>query len=684
MRDHCQLPLCSSSVPQQLMFTKSCVLGAALLTASVSSAQQSNGFDAAAAFGARQSVLDVSLSPDGKSIAYVAATAGPGSAVVTRDLAEGSKGRIALVASGKPEHIRGCNWVSADRLVCTVLGVVPSPINVAVGFFLEKSRLVAVDRSGGNMKILSTTNNEFSRAYQLSGGSVLDWLPDQEGMVLMSRTYVPDDHLGSRIVSKQEGLGVDLVDTRTLSVKTIEEPGSSTVYYVSDGRGTIRIVGKRLKSGPDGMDSGITGYWYRKQGSREWLKLSDYNWADQSGFLPLAVDHDLDIAYGYKEKDGATAIYSVKLDASLSENLVYAQPDVDVGGLIRIGRRNRVVGVSYATDFPHAVYFDPDIENLMKSLERALPHQKLKVVESSVDEQVLLVYAGSDADPGMYYVFDRPARQLHPLLAVRSELDGVKLAKVRPVMYPAADGVMVPGYLTLPAGQEEAKGLPAIVLPHGGPSARDYWGFDWLSQYFAARGFAVLQPNFRGSAGYGDAWLHDNGFKSWRVAIGDVLDAGHWLVAQGIADPARLSVLGWSYGGYAALQSAVTEPGLFKAVIAIAPVTDLEALKEEHRHWSDYRLVRDMVGEGPHVRDGSPARNADKIKVPVLLFHGGMDTKVAITQSRLMAERLSKAGVKNELITWDSLDHYLEDSDARTKMLRRSDEFLRQAFRAGQ
>jgi dipeptidyl aminopeptidase/acylaminoacyl peptidase len=339
-----------------------------------------------------------------------------------------------------------------------------------------------------------------------------------------------------------------------------------------------------------------------------------------------------------------------------------------------------VVGVSFATDVRQPVYFDPDIEKLMRSISRALPHQpQVQVVDSSVDENVLLIFAGSDDDPGVYYLFDRPSKQLRTFLVTRSELEGVKLAKVKSVTYPAGDGEMVPGYLTLPPGVDDRKGLPAIVLPHGGPSARDEWGFDWLSQYYASRGFAVLQPNFRGSTGYGDAWLHRNGFRSWRIAIGDVLDAGRWLVAQGIADPARLCVVGWSYGGYAALQSAVTDQGLFKAVVAIAPVTDLQTLKEEHRGWSDFYLVSDIIGEGPQVREGSPARNAEKIKVPVLLFHAALDRNVGIAQSRLMASRLESAGVRHELVTWDDLDHYLEDSAARTEMLRKSDAFLRQA-----
>jgi len=259
-------------------------------------------------------------------------------------------------------------------------------------------------------------------------------------------------------------------------------------------------------------------------------------------------------------------------------------------------------------------------------------------------------------------------------------LEGVKLAAVTPITYPASDGTSVPGYITYPVGKENAKGLPAIVLPHGGPGARDEWGFNWLAQYFAARGFVVLQPNFRGSSGYGDDWYETNGFRSWPTAIGDVLDAGRWLIAQGIADPGKLAVVGWSYGGYAALQSAVTDPGVFKAVVAIAPVTDLNDLVEQSRNFTNHALMQSFVGDSGTLHAGSPAENADKIKVPVLLFHGALDFNVAIGESRRMDDSLQRAGVKHELVTWDDLDHQLDDSGARADMLRKSDAFLRQAL----
>ncbi len=191
-----------------------------------------------------------------------------------------------------------------------------------------------------------------------------------------------------------------------------------------------------------------------------------------------------------------------------------------------------------------------------------------------------------------------------------------------------------------------------------------------------------MQPNFRGSAGYGADWFRENGFQNWKTAIGDVNDAGRWMVANG-ADPKRLAIFGWSYGGYAALQSNVVEPDLFKAVVAVAPVTDLDKLKADRRNWSDYAVVAQFVGEGPHIQEGSPARNASAIKAPVLMFHGDLDRNVDVEHARIMDGKLKGAGKASELHIYKNRDHYLEDGDIRTEMLRTSAAFLEKAF-AGQ
>jgi acetyl esterase/lipase len=633
-------------------------------------------FDAAAAFGARENVLNLSLAPDGATVAFVAATPGAGSAVFTLALKPAARPVPVLVANSNPDRLAQCNWVANDRLACQVYGVVAKQAEI-----LPYSRLVAVDSDGANQKPLSTVSNSYTHYYQLGGGGIVDLLPDLNGMILMSRHYVPDDHAGSIVGSKLEGMGIDQIDTRTLATKRIEPPNQLADEYLSDGHGTIRVMGLEHLDGGTGQMSGLTDYYYRAQASRDWHPLSSYDSLNRTGFAPLAVDRDRNIAYGVKKQDGRSALYSIVLDGSMQENLVFARPDVDVDELVLIGRRNRAVGVNFATEFRNTIYFDQDIAKEVKAIQNVLPMRSMVgIVDSSADERKLLVFASRDDNPGVYYIYDRQQRTLETLFATRSELRGVRLAKVQAVNYQARDGTAIPAYLTLPPGVEVAKGLPSIVMPHGGPSARDYWGFDWLAQFFAARGYVVIQPNYRGSAGYGDSWYENNGFQSWPVAISDVLDAGRWLVSQGIADPARLGIVGWSYGGYAALQSAVVDPGLFKAVVAIAPVTDLQQLKDDRQYWTDHEVVSRFVGTGPHVRQGSPARNADKIKAPVLLFQGTFDRNVTITHSRMMARSLHAAKVPSELVTYDGLDHQIDDSNARTDMLRKSDAFLRKAF----
>ena len=647
---------------------------ALMLLAGMYSVPSTAQTDAAAAFGARKQIVSVSMSPSGNRIAYLSALGARGMALMVVDLAGDAKPKAILAASGKPEQFSNCEWVSDTRIICRSIETFRTDGRADAGF-----TLFAVNWDGSNLKRVSIKQGAGALYYSRFGGNLVDLLPGDDGAVLIGRQYVPEQQAGSLVSKSDDGYGVDRIDTATLETRRVVKPLRSAGEFISDGRGVVRIMGS-LRSTGVGYAQTNTKYSYRLRDKTEWVPLSEYDWITEQGFNPYAVDAIENVAYGFDKIDGRHALVKVALDGSGKRATVFSRPDVDVDDLVMLGRQRRVVGVSFSTEKRQVGYFDPGLVRLSNGLRKALPNAGIVgFTGANSDDSKLIVWMGSDTDPGRYYRLDRKSGSMGELFAERPQLAGYKLAEVKPITYRASDGRMIPGYLTLPVGSS-GKNLPAIVMPHGGPGTRDEWGFDWLAQFYVNRGFAVLQPNYRGSAGYGDAWFRNMGFKAWNVAIGDVADAGRWLVQQGIASPSKLAVVGWSYGGYAALQSGVVDPDLFKAIVAIAPVTDLDRLKTDAKDFWNYTTVEKMVGSGPHIDAGSPARNARTIRAPVLLFHGDTDLNVDIGHSRLMADRLRAAGKTVQLREFPDLAHDIADSSARATMLSESDIFLRKAL----
>ena len=649
------------------------VAGAALASSAQAADAPAGG--AAAAFGARQQVESVSISPDGKMIAIIEPTTGRGAALLVANLDGTPVLKPIMASSGSPDRLQSCAWTDNTRLVCSIY-----MINTIYAERHGVSRLLAVNSDGSGVRELTASSNGTALAVLLYGGGVIDWSGNgSDGSVLLNRWYVPEETTGTLLASNSNGLGVELVDTRTLKRRNVVPPNEAAENYITDGHGAVRVMAIHTRT-TLGVGDRTVRYLYHKKGSGEWLPLSETVVRDDktAGFEPVAVDPDLDVAYGFEAKDGRTALFKVALDGSLKKELVFERPDVDVSGVVQVGRQSRVVGVRWMTDKQHTAFFDPQLKQLETAFSRALQGMPVSFVDASADEQRLVLWAGSDTDPGHFYLFDKATKHLTEIAPVRPQLAGYKLATVSSISYPAGDGTMVPAYLTLPPGGT-GKNLPTIVMPHGGPESRDVWSFDYLAQYFANRGYAVLQPNFRGSTGYGEAWFAKNGYRSWRTAIGDVNDAGKWMVAQGIAKPDQLAIFGWSYGGFAALQSAVVDPSLFKAIIAVAPVTDIAAQRQWRvdRYHENPALMDERYGKGPEAAAGSPALHVDRFVAPVLLFHGDVDQNVDITQSRRMASRLKDAGKQVELVEFHGLDHQLEDDAAQTTLLGKADAFLR-------
>lgn len=633
------------------------------------------------AFGTRETTTGMDLSPNGGLAVFLGAGPGRTTIVYVADLAAGTTKPI-FYSKADPEALRWCNFASNTKLACGFTAIMMSEaaqLTTSNGL-ISASRTISIGIDGKNLKQLGQPSSQYDVGLRQFDGSIIDWRPGGDNQVLMTRLFLPEGYrdIPSNIQRTKHGVGVVKLNVDTLSTEIVEQPRDNVVEWMSDGQGRVRLMGTAELSA-ETFTTGRVKWSYRTIGSRDWKSLTDYVDTDASGapqFQPLAIDASINSLYALRKRNGRMVLTRIELTDTPVETVVAENPKVDIEGIVRSGDGKRVIGYTFVEDSRHTVYLDPEYRALSAALSRALPNQPMiDFITSSEDGSKLLLFAGTDIDPGRYFLFDKVKKSLGEIMAVRPNLAGRTLAEVKSITYAAADGTSIPAYLTLPPGREP-KNLPAVVLPHGGPSSRDEWGFDWLPQFLAARGYAVIQPEYRGSAGFGDTWLAQNGFKGWRTSIGDISAAARYLQKEGIAAPNRTAILGWSYGGYAALQSAATEPSLYKAVIAIAPVTDLSLLKTESDDFVARNQISDVVGGGANALEGSPLRRVAAIQAPVLLIHGDRDLNVGVAHSQRMQAALQSAGKQSEILTFAGLDHQLEDNEARAQMLTKIGQLL--------
>lgn len=341
------------------------------------------------------------------------------------------------------------------------------------------------------------------------------------------------------------------------------------------------------------------------------------------------------------------------------EELIESDPmnRVDFGGAIFAEATDDLVGTSYEDERVRLYFRDKGWEADYKLLQGKFPGKDIALGSSTADDRVMLITVSSDTDPGERYIFDRNTKKLELQYKVRERIPREHMASMKPVRYPSSDGLEIPAFLTLPKGAA-AKNLPTIVLPHGGPWARDSWGFNNLAQFMANRGYAVLQPNFRGSTGYGKKFLNA-GNKQWGDKMQDDVTWGvKYLVAQGIADPRRTGIMGGSYGGYATLAGVAFTPDLYGAAVAIvAPSNLITLLDSIPPYWEAGRIIFYERMGNPKTADGkaqlmrqSPLNSAQKIKTPLLVVQGANDPRVKKAESEQIVIALRDRGFPVEYI----------------------------------
>jgi len=379
-----------------------------------------------------------------------------------------------------------------------------------------------------------------------------------------------------------------------------------------------------------------------------WTVLADFD-ITRPGFTPVAFSADDQTLYVKAEDDdGYEALFAYDVEhRKLGEKLVGRRGFDVTGGLIFARGSHELLGIRIEADRPEVVWFNQEMARVQAGVDAALP-DTVNVMSGEPGGR-LLVFSFSDVDPGRYLLFEPATRRLEELFRTKPWIEPGRMSPMQSIRYQARDGLTIQAYLTLPKGRTAAN-LPLVALIHGGPYLRDHWRFDPQVQFLASLGYAVLQPNYRGSTGFGSKHFLA-GWRTWGLAMqDDITDGIGHLVSQGLVDPHRVCIKGASYGGYAALMGLVKEPSLFRYGIDWSGPSDIGL---EFSAWSDFSdsiwqrySMRQLVADPDTMREQlaqtSPLRQADRIKSPLLLIYGDKDRRVPIVHGEKMRDALEQ------------------------------------------
>lgn len=540
--------------------------------------------------------------------------------------------KIVKVSAGEGRSIRRYHWAGSRRVV----GELEEEYG-SVDYAIPTGELFAVDVDGKNDAYI----------FGLRGGGI-------SGDVVGSASFVrslPDDpeHVVIAVRDWRESEGSEIIKTYRLNVhnggldQEIAAPVSGDAQFLADRQGFVRYAA--VEHEYEHLQT-----FTRSPEKPEWKSLNEGELRNAI-LVPLALSKDSGTVYLDSDEGGEYRCL-VKQDLVAGTRVRLAcEAGTDLAdSLFSFDDDNEPIAAVFEGGIPKIRWLNSrnPSRRMLEALQDAFPGARAWPVSRTLDGSKVLVEVDSDRNPGDYYLFDTHTQAANFLISKAEWFDPEQMAEQRPIEFDARDGLRLHGFLTVPKGAD-ARNQPMVVLPHGGPfGVRDTWYWDEDAQMLASRGYTVLQVNFRGSGGYGKRFERA-GMQSWDHAmVDDITDGTHWAIAQGYADSDRICIFGASYGGYAALMSAVREPNLYRCAIGYAGIYDLERWKRDS-DVGDSKVGRtyisDFVGAGAEsLRAASPIIYLDRLKAAVMIVHGEEDTRAPFNQAKLLRDALIKRG----------------------------------------
>ena len=642
-------------------------------------AEASTGLQAAESFFRSPDIREARLSPSGKRLALLMGGAGRREGLFVLELDDLQRSRA--VARFDDADIRRFEWVNEDRLVFDIID-----LRAGSGDQRRASGLFSVRADGSEMRLLVQLTNPFFVSGRAAGREPLSWnhvllhVPTGQGAAA-EEVIVGRLEIGSGEVTSVTPLRLN-VDTGRVTQAYERRPTAQ--QWLFDGNGQARLARQRV--------GGKLRVHWREPGQDEWTLLVEHD-VLRAPWVPAFVEPQGRLLVTRLSPAGFRVLH--RFDAATrapAADPFVSTPGFDFNGqLIADDVSGRLIGVRVNTDAETTVWFDEGMKRVQALADARTPGRinRLSCSRCSEAERVVLVKSYAARDPGRYAVFREAKNEWVTIGPVRADIEPRRMAEVDFQRIKARDGRDLPLWLTVPPGRKPAKdgaAGPAIVLVHGGPWMRGgQWEWDGLEQFLASRGYVVIQPEFRGSTGYGQAHFRA-GWRQWgRAMQDDVADALQWAVQQGWADPRRVCIIGASYGGYGALMGLVRHPELYRCAAAWVAVTDPRLLFEplwrsdlsdDVRQHELPAMIGDPVKDAAMLAEVSPVVQAARIQAPLLLAFGEDDRRVPLEHGRDLRAAMQKAGLQPEWVTYPGEGHYWLQDRTRVDFARRLEAFL--------